>query len=43
MFLAIKIIQGLLGLFASYVIYIIVKPLTELLLLKLKHGKDIHI
>ena len=37
------ILYSLLGLFAVYVAYMIVKPLSELILLKLKHGKDIHI
>ena len=37
------VIFTLIGAIMAYVAYIILKPLTELALLKFKHGKDIHI
>lgn len=37
------ILLALLGLFVAYISYIIISPMIELFLLKLKHGKDIEI
>lgn len=39
----IEILLSLLAVFAIYLSLLVIKPLAELILLKIKHGNDIHI